>query len=137
MGAALDAVVNVWALVDAGNWPALAQWFTPDATFKSRGAPIGGLDVVTGYWQATARSFPDLRREILGYAETPDAIAVEVRASGTNTGPLSSATGEVPATGRPCAFESIALIRLRDGKIASWNDAYDQLGLLQQLGLLG
>jgi predicted ester cyclase len=137
MGAALDAVVNVWALIDAGNWGALGQWFTPDATFKSRGAPIGGLDVCIGYWQATARSFPDLRREILDYVETPDAIAVEVRASGTNTGPLSGAAGEVPATGRACAFESMVLIRLRDGKIATWNDTYDQLGLLQQLGLLG
>jgi predicted ester cyclase len=137
MGAALDAVVNVWALVDAENWAALGQWFTPDATFKSRGAPIGGLDVVTGYWQATARSFPDLRREILDYVETPDAIAVEVRASGTNTGPLRGAAGDVPATGRAASFESIALIRLRDGKIAQWNDSYDQLGLLQQLGLVG
>jgi predicted ester cyclase len=137
MGAALDAVVNVWALLDAGNYGELGRWFNPDAQFRSRGEPIGGLAEVTGYWQATARSFPDLRREIVDYLETPDAIALEVRATGTNTGPLTGAGGDVPATGRACAFESIALVRLRDGKISQWHDVHDQLGMLRQLGMLG
>ncbi|MEX2458974.1 MAG: ester cyclase [Actinomycetota bacterium] len=138
MGAALDAVINVWMQQDAGNYDGAAQWFHPDAEFTSRGEPIaGGLAEVRGYWSATRTSFPDLRRDVLDYVETADAIAVRVRASGTNTGPLTAAGNQqVPATGRAALWEGIDLIRLRDGKISAWHGMFDQLGLLVQLGLV-
>lgn len=138
MGAALDAVVNVWMQQDAGNFDGAAQWFHPDAQFTSRGVLLpGGLGEVKGYWSSTHTAFPDLRREVLEYVETADAIAVRLRASGTNSGPLTTATNQqVPPTGRPAAWEGIDLIRLRDGKIAAWHGMFDQLGLLVQLGLV-
>ncbi|WP_308917812.1 ester cyclase, partial [Jannaschia sp. LMIT008] len=58
-----------------------------------------------------------------------DVVTVIGRVTGTHTGELL----DVPATGRQVAFESIAVHRIEDGRIAeSWITS-DRLGLLQQI----
>jgi predicted ester cyclase len=138
MGAKLDTILNFWLLVDAGRWDELAQMVTPDVEFKNRGTVVGGLAAIRPYWEDTRKAFPDLRREILGFIETSDALAFEGRVTGTNTGPLTATTGQqIPATGRVVTFESIDLIRFTGNQIKSWHDEHDQLGMMVQLGILG
>jgi predicted ester cyclase len=138
VGARLDAILNFWLLVDAQRWDELAQRVTPDVEFKSRGTVVGGLAQIRPFWESTKVAFPDLRRNVLDYVETADAIALEAAASGTNTGPLTGAGGQqVPPTGRAITFETIDLIRFRGEQIRSWHDQHDQLGLMAQLGMLG
>ena len=49
---------------------------------------------------------------------------------------LHSPAGEVPATGRPVTVDYIQVLRFRDGKPVSFNLMYNQLLLLEQLGLI-
>jgi ketosteroid isomerase-like protein len=55
--------------------------------------------------------------------------------TGTHTGTFRTAQGDIPATGRPVVIESVDVITLRDGKIASWHTYFDQMAFLAQLGL--
>jgi len=62
--------------------------------------------------------------------------AAEVRFSGTHTGPLASPGGKIAPTGRPFAFDYLHVSRLAGDQIASDHIYFDQLGFLNQLGLL-
>ena len=66
----------------------------------------------------------------------PLGIVVEGRYTGTNTGPLATPAGEVPATGRSMVLPFADVFRITDGRIAEHRIYYDGLGLLAQLGLL-
>ena len=134
MGAALDAVVNVWLLQDQQNYEGATAWFQPDAVITSRGVQLpGGVQEVVTYWQATHASFPDLRRDVLETVEDVDAVAIRPRQRDQHRSPVRRGW-TVPATGRACQLESIDMVHLRDGKISTWHDMYDQLGLLRSWG---
>jgi len=61
-----------------------------------------------------------------------DLVAIYWIARGTNTG-----TGNgLPATGKKAELAGITIWRVVDGKIREESSAFDQLSLMQQLGLL-
>jgi predicted ester cyclase len=86
------------------------------------------------FYRALFIAFPDLRCEILRVLEAGDAVAVELRFSGTNTGPFHTGVNQLPATGTRVEYRSCELIRLRAGKIAEWCTYFDQVALFGQLG---
>jgi len=43
--------------------------------------------------------------------------------------------GELAATGKRVRWESVEIVRVRDGKIASWRSYFDQLEALTALGV--
>jgi steroid delta-isomerase-like uncharacterized protein len=86
--------------------------------------------------QAAARgwksAFPDLRMTVEKVIAEGDLVTVLWTGSGTNTG-----TGNgLPATGRAIRGRGITIWRIVDGKIREEWSEFDQLRLMQQLGLL-
>jgi steroid delta-isomerase-like uncharacterized protein len=61
-----------------------------------------------------------------------DRVAWRWRMHGTHRGELMG----IPATGRETTTSGITIHRIRDGKIAEAETVWDQLGLLQQLGVV-
>lgn len=57
--------------------------------------------------------------------------------TGTHSGPLHGAMGDVPPTGRPVRIGYIQVLRFREGKHISFNLMFDRLSMLEQLGLMG
>jgi predicted ester cyclase len=86
--------------------------------------------------EAYQQAFPDIRSEIMTTVETPDAIALELRISGTHTGPMQTPGGSIPPTGKSVVWESVDIVRVSDGKITSWHAYFDQVAFLTQLGLM-
>jgi steroid delta-isomerase-like uncharacterized protein len=74
-------------------------------------------------------AFPDLHNEIELILAEDDLVAAHQRWSGTHRGEFLG----VEATGRPVAFTSTAVLRIRDGLIAQAWDEMDAAGLLAQL----
>jgi predicted ester cyclase len=58
-------------------------------------------------------------------------VATRWTAEGTNNG----AFGSVAATGRPVRIGGLVLDRVVDGKVVERWEQWDQMGMLQQLGL--
>jgi steroid delta-isomerase-like uncharacterized protein len=78
------------------------------------------------------QAFPDLSIVPEKLIADGDQVAVYWIARGTNTG-----TGNgLPATGKKAEQSGITIWRIMDGKIKEEWSAFDQLSLMQQLGLL-
>jgi predicted ester cyclase len=77
-------------------------------------------------------AFGELRFEVEDEIAEGDRVAQRVTMSGRHTGPLM---GREP-TGRTFAVRHVNIWRLADGKIADHWGSRDDLGLLDQLGLL-
>jgi len=70
---------------------------------------------------------------VLQCIESGDRAALELRISGTHSGPLSTPVGDVPASGVAAVWQSADLITVEDGLITTWRIYYDQVGVLAQL----
>jgi predicted ester cyclase len=77
-------------------------------------------------------AFPDYCERVLDLLEEEDRIAVRIRITGTNLGPL----GTTEPTGRSVDFEEIIIFRLEHGKVREQWGVPDMLALYEQLGLL-
>ena len=61
-----------------------------------------------------------------------DKVAVRMTASGTHTGPLRG----IPPTGKSFSVDYVHWFRIADGKVAELWAVRDDLGRLQQLGVI-
>ena len=105
--------------------------FFPEAT-KGRDALRSMIEGILG-------AFPDMTWEQVGDPiEAGSRAALVVAVRGTNDGPLSLPTGEVPPTGRAMAYECAVLWAFdSDGLIAEERSYFDATGVAAQLGLNG
>jgi predicted ester cyclase len=82
-------------------------------------------------------AFPDLRytlpAETICEGEYASGYAT---ATGTNTGPLPSPFGPIPATGKQATWMEIHIGRYSGGKLVEHWAVIDQLSMLAQLGLV-
>jgi predicted ester cyclase len=76
-------------------------------------------------------AFPDLRLTIEDQIVAGDKVATRWIDEGTNSG----AFGPVPATGRHIQISGLVLDRVVDGKVVERWELWDQMAMLQQLGL--
>ena len=60
----------------------------------------------------------------------------QIRVRARHTGAMALPDGEAPATGNEVVFEEAGVMRVRDGRIASWHSYYDALELGRQLGIV-
>ena len=107
--------------------------FAADCVIHINGSPEPNLSV-DGFKQMVAgllAAFPDLHITIEDQIVAGDKVTTRWTAEGTNNGAL----GPVPATARGIRIGGMVLDRLADGKIVERWEQWDQMGMLQQLGL--
>jgi predicted ester cyclase len=100
------------------------------------GTVLRGRDALLGMLSAYRTAFPDLRHDVLPHVESDNTIAIELRVSGTHTGPMQMPQGTVPATGKHVVWDSCDYIRVRGGKVHTWHVYHDSVAFLTALGLL-
>jgi steroid delta-isomerase-like uncharacterized protein len=125
------------AQVNSDDYSDAAEIFSADLVTEPPGAGrLVGIDSFIGYARAFHRAFPDGRIHADRYVESGDLVVVEGRFTGTNTGPLESPAGTVPATGRSMVLPFADVFRVADGRITEHRIYYDPTSMLGQLGLL-
>jgi steroid delta-isomerase-like uncharacterized protein len=96
------------------------------------GGELIGPDGVKQLVSMYRNAFPDTRFEINDLIVEGDKVAARLSASGTHKGTLMG----IAPTGKRVSITGQAITRFRDGKqVESWS-SYDQLGMLQQLGVV-
>lgn len=85
-----------------------------------------------GFWLG---AFPDGRVEVTSLIATDGGVAVEYTGRGTNTGPLASPEGEIPATGRSVEMRFCDVWEFRGSRLAGGRSYFDMASLMGQLGL--
>ncbi len=119
-------------IINGTNPAAAAELFAPDYRLYFAGNPPMSAEEAAGFISGVFRpAFPDFRDEVLDLVAEGDRVAARGVAHGTHQGEFFG----VPATGNEIAVGWISLMRLTpDGKIAESRVAFDQLGMMQQLG---
>ena len=84
------------------------------------------------FHEAFVRAFPNIRIQIHELIEEGDKVAARYTCTGLNTG---DGLGFAP-THRAATFTGMAIVRIENGKaVEAWNN-FDQLTMLQQLGVV-
>ena len=66
-----------------------------------------------------------------------DWVVVEVVWSGTQSGPLKTPMGEIPASGKSMSNPGVQLQRIENGQVAEIRNYFDMLVILSEFGALG
>jgi predicted ester cyclase len=137
MGQAKAVVDKLWVALESQRLEDLGAICSPEiAVTMPGGIHLCGLAALGQMLGAYLAAFPDLRHEVVDVVEAGDKIALELRVTGTHTGTMQTPNGPIPATGKPVTWDSVDLVTVAGGKIASWHTYFDQLAFLGQLGLL-
>lgn len=108
--------------------------FASNCVIHMAGAPKPNLSVaefkelVSGLLTA----FPDFKISIEDQAIAGDRVAFRWIATGTHSGPL----GETPPTGKQVQFDGLILDHVVGEQVVERWEQWDQMGMLQQLGLV-
>lgn len=119
-GADLDSIVN--------------ELLAPNLVVHEAGAPTPEMNVAD-YKQFGAlyrAAFPDMHMTIEDQVAEGDRVVSRVAFRGIHTGELMG----IPPTGKQVRTSNIVIDRIVDGKIMERWSVGDNLGLLQQLGVI-
>jgi steroid delta-isomerase-like uncharacterized protein len=108
-----------------------AEWLN-----VATGEVFRGRDEFRRNFEQWAAAFPDGRCEEIEVHAGDGFAVVQFTGRGTNTGPLRTPQGEIPATGRRVAIQFCDVHRITAGKIAGGRAYWDMATMMAQLGLL-
>jgi steroid delta-isomerase-like uncharacterized protein len=91
-----------------------------------------GSGALKGAVQMLTAAFPDFHMTIEDMVAEGDKVVVRVTASGTHQGAFMG----IAPTGKRFTQQQMHLIRVVDGKVTEHWDVRDDLGMLQQLGVM-
>lgn len=108
-----------------------------DVVWKAPGGISGeGKQACAQFFADWFGAFPDAHVDINDLHIIGDVAVEEGTFTGTHRGVLHSPGGDIPPTGRRVSADYIQVLHFRDGKTVSFNLMYDQLTMLDQLGLV-
>ena len=110
--------------------------FDPGLVSSDPSGTYSGIDAFVAYVQGYLTAAPDSKINLKHVVESGDLVVVEGTFTGTNTGPLASPQGTMPATGKSFMLPYADVFEVKNGKIAKHRTYFDQMTFLGQLGLL-
>lgn len=134
----LRAAFDKWTeAFNAHDIDQFAGMLADDVVMHAPGGMNGeGKDACADYFAGWLAGFPDAHVEVKAVHITGDVAVEEGTFTGTHDGVLHTPAGDIPPTGRRVTAGYIQVNRFRDGKTTYSNLMYDQLEMLQQLGLM-
>ena len=124
------AFEEVW---NQGNLDAMDEIYAPDVVDHSRapGFPEG-VEGSKAFISMYMNAFPDTKMTVDLQIAEGDIVATRWTAHGTHKGELMG----IPATGKQVTVTGIGIDRIAGGRIVeSWGE-FDQMGMMQQLGVV-
>jgi predicted ester cyclase len=107
----------------------------PDTKARIPGGELPHREAFRGWMQSFFDAFPDI-----GHSHGPlevdgDRVTTQLRITGTQTAPLVTPQGEIPATGRRVDFPAQNSMVVREDLIRELRIEFDQQDFMRQLGL--
>lgn len=116
-----------------GNVATLVEVYAEDGV--NHGLPPGmppGIEGTKAYLGMFRSAFPDTQMTIEDQIAEGDTVVTRWTATGTHTGELMG----IPATGKQVTVTGIDVNRFAGGQIVEAWGQFDQMGLMQQLGVI-
>jgi steroid delta-isomerase-like uncharacterized protein len=122
---------EVW---NEGRIGAVDELLSPEGVgfgLAEPGTEVRGPEGLKAFVRNLRDAFPDLHIAVEDMVAEGDKVAIRFRVTGTHQG---NGLG-FPATHRPIDITGMTIIQFADGKLVhGWNN-WDQLGMMQQLGM--
>jgi steroid delta-isomerase-like uncharacterized protein len=120
-----------WQLLD--NPDILEEVYAADLVWHEPDQDLRGYEEARQFVSMYKTAFPDLNVTVEDTMAEGDKVITRYIVRGTHEGEIEEFG---PPTGRPLELEGITIHRIEDGKIVEEWERYDNLGMLQQLGLV-
>ena len=134
---AREAFEKGTATFNAHHIAGFAEVLADDVVFTAPGGMHGdGKAACVAFFGGWFAAFPDAHVEVQAVHIVDNVAIEEGTFTGTQDGVLRGPMGDIPPTGRWVKVDYIQVLRFRDGKHVSFNLMFDQLTMLEQLGLL-
>ncbi|MGY1784402.1 ester cyclase [Geodermatophilus sp. SYSU D00698] len=126
----VDRLLRLWTDPLPGG-PAAEEAFRAVYTdpVTVNGRPLAAADLVARA-RAVQRTFERVERQVVAVVEDGDRVVVAFRMGGRQVGPLQTAAGPLPPTGRDVRLRVVDVLTLDGGRIADVWMVADELGAL-------
>jgi steroid delta-isomerase-like uncharacterized protein len=119
------------------DWDAVKASLASDVVYEEVATErrTVGADATINLWQGWASALPDSAATIHSAHASGNTVVIELTWTGTHTGPLATAKGTIPATGRRIEVRACQVIELEPetGKTRAQRHYFDLGTLLAQL----
>lgn len=119
-------------VMSTGDLGVLDALYDPAFVAHNPGGRDADLTATRRAIETLHRVFPDTRYTIEDMLADEDRVATRFTRTGTHLGPFRG----LPSTGRRVTVTGITIHRLRAGKVIEGWLNFDDLGVMQQLGLV-
>ncbi len=123
------AIEEVW---NRGNFAVVDELLANDYLGHQSGGETNGRESAKQYVAILREAFPDIHFTIEDQIAEGDRVVTRWIARGTHTGEFQG----IPPTGKQGSMTGIDIDRVADGKLVECWVNSDDLGLLQQLGVV-
>jgi len=128
----MEALAHRWHLeaIQAGHPEVVDAIATPDVVVHANSQEVRGREAAKQLASALRAAFPDVQITHHEALVAGDRVAIRWSSAATHTGDYFG----TPPSGKQVHFAGLDLFHFQDGKIAEVWIAYDNLGVMQQIG---
>jgi creatinine amidohydrolase len=123
-------------VVDGGDVDVLKDLATPDCVVHRPDGKLRGLAAFHGWLSRARASWSTLRTQIHDVIEAGDRVVVRLTHEATGKGPYRFRIGTHDLKDKTIRWESMAIFRFENGRIAEEWVSRDELGMLLHAGVL-
>ncbi|MGK5082722.1 ester cyclase [Bdellovibrionota bacterium FG-1] len=129
-------VRSFYDAMNSHNFEKFTSFFSDDGQFKdvSTDHVYRGKAEIRKMAEGWLKALPDMKFQVSNVIGSGDVLCAELSLVGTQTGPMQSPQGLLPASGKKINVPSCDIIRLKNGKIESLSCYYAATILLNQIG---
>lgn len=120
-----------WEVVDDPD--TLDEVYAPDVVWHNPDQEVQGIEEAKQFVTMFKTAFPDMGATVEDVVAEGDKVVTRVTLRGTHQGEVEEFG---PPTGRRVEAQGITIHRIEGGKIVEEWNSYDNLSLMQQLGLV-
>jgi len=135
-----DALVKIAreqvAAFSSGDWERLQAGLASDARYEELGTArtSNGPEQIVDLFKGWKQAFPDAVGTVTSAIASGNTAALEVTWKGTHTGPLTTAAGTIPASGKHQETPAAIFYVFEGAKIKAGRHYFDAMTLLKQIG---
>jgi len=119
-----------------GDWEQARELLASDARYHELGTErtIEGPEQIIELFKGWKTAFPDAVGTVTSSVASGDTAVLEVTWKGTHTGPLTTAAGTIPASGKHQETPAAIFYVFEGPKIKASRHYFDAMTLLKQIG---
>ena len=122
---------------NTGDWERLQARLTADSRYHEFGTQrkVESPEEIVELFKGWKTAFPDAAGTVTSAAGSHDTAVLEVTWKGTHTGPLETADGTIPASGKRQETPAAFVFAFEGGRIKESRHYFDSMTLLEQIGV--